>query len=139
MNEETVRWSAHLSDNYQLQAADALIKKLRTQLGEANSYIDELENDLAQGIDYKQLKEENKRLKVENKELQTQVATAKEVVNKITARYSEDLKTLNEAEVVQSIRDRYNEKIAYLETDLSRVTKQRDAAVQQLLKLHDSN
>ena len=61
----------HLSENFQLKSADLLIKKLQLELGMANSYIDELEND--------------------KKELEEKVAKLETQIKNLIDKYSKDV------------------------------------------------
>ena len=68
----------HLTTNYQLEAADALIKKLRQDLGAANAYIDELT--------YK-----NNKLEEEIEKLKNQIATKDQDLKNFSDKYSRDV------------------------------------------------
>lgn len=48
MESYNIKFIAHLTENHQLKAADELISKLQIELGQANSYIEELEETNAQ-------------------------------------------------------------------------------------------
>ena len=71
----------HLTDNYLLKAADECIAKLKVQLGQANSYIEELET----GETVNKLLNENKELKQEIKRL-NHCLSAESVDERITKR-----------------------------------------------------
>jgi len=142
MDTINVKYNCHLTENHQLQAADTLIKKLKFKLGEAESYIQELEDEQAPKI--KEIKEKNAKLNEENQKLKSELKQAlklsdgyKQVVDKITARYSEDLTVLKETSVIAELNKKHQDEVDKLQKDLELALKQRDAAITQLLKLNE--
>lgn len=142
MDTINVKYKCHLTENHQLQAADALIKKLKLKLGEAESYIQELEDEQAPKI--KETKEKNAKLHEENLRLKSELRQAlklsdgyKQIVDKITAKYSEDLTKLKEVPVIADLNKKHQDEVDKLQKDLELALKQRDAAIAQLLKINE--
>lgn len=89
MNTINITCKAHLTENHQLKAADALISKLRIQLGEERSYTEELIleisklkeeiEDLRNGIcpNIQEVIEENAKLKLHYKQLSDRYSVLK--------------------------------------------------------------
>lgn len=96
----------HLTENYQLQAADALISKLRLDLGAANAYIDELEDNK------RTLEEEVNKLKEINKNLNDKYSRDVNGFLKTDPIYQKFIKVINEVEQdIIRLEDRNNKLI----------------------------
>lgn len=104
----------HLTENYQLKAADALISKLKQELGAANAYIDELEEDK------KVLKEEIEKLTEINKNLNN--------------KYSQDVNEFLKTDVLYQ---KYIKVIDEVKQDIIRIQDRNNKLVYEIMKLRD--
>lgn len=114
MNTTNIKFTAHLTKDYQLQAADALISKLKMELGAANSYIDELE------YDKQNLEKENEKLKALNKKLNDKYSNDVQEYLKTDELYHKYVKVIDE--VIEEI---------------NRVKRRNDILVAEIMKLRN--
>lgn len=104
----------HLTENYQLQAADTLISKLRLELGAANAYIDELEED--------------------KRNLEEEVNKLKEINKNLNDKYSRDV---NEFLKTDPIYQKFIKVINEVEQDIIRLEDRNNKLVYEIMKLRD--
>lgn len=144
METTNIKFRCHLTENHQLQAADALIKKLKLELGAANAYIQELEE--GREAKYRELKVqmaevEAKLINVKdtNKKLLMLTDSYKKAVDKVTSKYSDDLSVLKEEPVIAALTSKYENEIQELKEQLDLMTRQRDNAITELVKLRNAS
>jgi len=113
MNKKVYR--VHLTEGYQLKAADELISKLNIRLGESESYIQELQYD-------------NKQLQDKNKDLEKEVERLKELFKRFLDKYSSDVKELRKEPFIKE----YTEEIAKLKESVQNLEKVRDNLIFKL-------
>lgn len=111
----------HLTTDYQLKAADALIKQLRQDLGAANAYIDELT--------YK-----NNELEEEIEKLKNQIAAKDQDLKNFSDKYSRDV---NEHLRTDVLYQRYIKVIDDVTQNIIRVQERNDKLVHEIMKLRD--
>lgn len=104
----------HLTENFKLKAADRLISKLKLELGAANAYIEELEEDK------QNLKEEINKLTELNKNLND--------------KYSRDV---NEFLKTDPIYQKFIKVINEVEKDIIRLEDRNNKLVHEIMKLRD--
>lgn len=104
----------HLTENYQLQAADALISKLRSDLGAANAYIDELEED--------------------KRTLEEEINKLKEINKNLNDKYSRDV---NEFLKTDPIYQKFIKVINEVEQDIIRLEDRNNKLVHEIMKLRN--
>lgn len=112
-----IKFTAHLTENHQLKAADDLIKSLRVELGQSNSYISELENTI-------------KSLEGKNKQLEDTVQHQKERIKALNDKYSSDMNEfLNTDLIYQKVADKIQkikENYEILDFNYKKMRDQRD-------------
>lgn len=111
----------HLTENYQLKAADALISKLRQELGASNAYIDELTDNI------KKLEEENNSLKI-------QLALKDKSIKEINDKYSRDVNEYLKTDVLYQ---KYIKVINSVTQNIIRIKEHNDKLVREIMKLRD--
>lgn len=97
-----VTFSAHLTENYKLKAADELISKLRLQLGQEKSYVEELEEELQ--LEREKYIDLENQLEAKNMELINEQSKVKVLYDK----YSHDVQ---EAVKLDDVYQRQNKKL----------------------------
>lgn len=115
----------HLTERFTLKSADLLISKLIQELGAANAYIEELE----EGLDYKELKNNYEILLEENKNLKSKNATLESKCQSILDKYSKDMNT------ILSTDEKYlfqKQKIEELTKEVANLRDTRDALIYKL-------
>lgn len=119
MEHFNIQFTAHLTENHQLKAADALISKLQYQLGQANSYIEELEDKI-------QREDRERIINLEN-----ELEAAKLQIKKLEF-------NLSTAGVDERVEKR-NKRIKELELENKKLKESRDLLLVKLIKLeqHD--
>lgn len=111
----------HLTENYQLKAADALISKLKQDLGAANSYIDELNYTIES-------------LNDEISDLKLQLQTKDNLIKNLNDKYSQDV---NEYLKTDSLYQRYIKVIDDVKQNIIRIQDRNDKLVHEIMKLRD--
>lgn len=116
-----ITFTAHLTDNHQLKAADAMISKLRFELGQERSYTEELQEELERTKQSVQL-------------LTSQLEAEREKVKKLYDKYSRDVQ---EAVKLDDTYQRLKEKITESEEESLMWKRRAEVYLAELIKLRD--
>lgn len=112
--ETKIKFTAHLTENYQLKAADKLISKLRQENAANNEYICELED--------------------ENKLLKSQIENLNSKIKKVQDKYSIDKGELLKTDEIYL---KYKQKIDELEEENKRFKKQKEDLICRIVRLEN--
>lgn len=125
--ETNIKYTAHLTENHQLKAADKLISNLRVTLAANEEYIKELE-------------EENKIIKTKAEEpllkeieiLKSQLEKEKAAREKLCQKYSDDVQQFIKTDVLY---DKYKKEINELTEENKRIKKQKEDLICRIAQM----
>lgn len=113
--ETNIKFVAHLTENYQLQAADKLISKLRQQAAANEEYINELEELIEQ--------------------LKAEIAKKDERYMKMCQKYSDDVCQFIKTDILY---DKYKAQIDELKEENARYKRQKEDLICRIAKLQSN-
>lgn len=125
--ETNIKFTAHLTENHQLKAADQLISKLRQQHAADEEYIKELEDE---NRTIKEKTEEPLLQKIQ--ELQQQLEKEKAAREKLCQKYSDDVQQFIKTDVLYA---KYKAEIAELKEDRARFKRQKEQLIYEINQL----
>lgn len=127
--ETNIKFTAHLTENHQLKAADKLISKLRMAVAANEEYIKELEEEretLQEKVKEPLLNE------IEN--LKKQLEKEKAAREKLCQKYSDDVQQFIKTDVLY---DKYKAEIAELKDERNRFKHQKEQLIYEINQLRN--
>ena len=127
--ETTIKYTAHLTENHQLKAADQLISKLRQQLSANEEYIKEIEekNQIIKEKTEKPLLE-----KIE--ELTLALTKEKTAREKLCQKYSDDVQQFIKTDILYA---KYKKELDELKEENKRLKHHKEDLIYRTLQLEN--
>jgi len=125
--ETNIKYTAHLTENHQLRAADKLISKLRMTVAANEEYIKELEED------NRVIKDNAEKPLLEEIEiLKKQLEKEKTAREKLCQKYSDDVQQFIKTDVLY---DKYKKEIDELKEENKRLKRQKEDLICRLTQI----
>lgn len=127
--ETTIKYTAHLTENHQLKAADQLISKLRQQLSANEEYIKEIEEE------NQIIKEKTEKPLLEKiEELTVALTKEKTAREKLCQKYSDDVQQFIKTDILYA---KYKKELDELKEENKRLKHQKEDLIYRILKLEN--
>ena len=127
--ETTIKYTAHLTENHQLKAADQLISKLRQQLSANEEYIKEIEEE------NQIIKEKTEKPLLEKiEELTLALTKEKAAREKLCQKYSDDVQQFIKTDILYA---KYKKELDELKEENKRLKHQKEDLIYRILKLEN--
>jgi predicted nucleic acid-binding Zn-ribbon protein len=128
--EQNIKFTAHLTENHQLKAADQLISKLRQQHAADEEYIKEIEEQNEKLC--QEIKVAQEPLLKQIKELEEALAKEKASREKLCQKYSDDVQQFIKTDVLYA---KYKKELDETKEERDRFRRQRDQLVYEINQL----